>query len=121
MRDERCAEFVAGGGIALCATGVDDEEALADMMRGGWRMESMLEGRRMRVLRNPDAHPSIAMADVMADHSSVSMSSEGGGCASSLLVSFPCLPGRRDPSVQPAAFPVRVPMSAHTRTSWTRV
>ena len=35
MRDERCAEFVAGGGIALCATGVDDEEALADMMRGG--------------------------------------------------------------------------------------
>ena len=67
----------------------------------------------MRVLRNPDAHPRIAMTDVMADHSSVSMSSEGGGCASSLLVSFPCLPGRRDPSVQPAAFPVRSHVRPH--------
>ena len=42
MRDERAAELVDGGGMALWATGVDDEDALADMVRGlvkvrGWR------------------------------------------------------------------------------------
>ena len=74
----------------------------------------------MRVLRNPDACPRIAIADVMADHSSVSMSSEGGGVLLRFLSRFRV--SRAD--AIPACSPQRsqcVPMSAHTRTSWTRV
>ena len=74
-------------------------------------MESMLEGRRMRVLRNPDAHPRIAMADVMADHSSVSMSSEGGGVLLRFLSRFRV--SRAD--AIPACSPQRSQCRSHVR------